>query len=214
MIRSFIALGKSDEPPCLKEAGVTMMELLVAMALIGLIAGIGTTIFSTLLQAYSKAVIVNRLRSEGARVMEDISRVVRDADELEVYSGGAWVLSGSGERLRVTLHEDTLEYEENENCSQVTYILQEPVSQNGRVYKDLAGDDCPASPSQEGVLTDTNLVRGIDVYSLTFELSDGGLSHPDSVQITMVLRQGLQAPNREESAAEIEFKNTMSTRDY
>jgi prepilin-type N-terminal cleavage/methylation domain-containing protein len=59
--------------------GFTLVELLLAMALISVVTGIGVAVISTIIRSSTKASITNMVKQNGDSAIETISRSVRSA---------------------------------------------------------------------------------------------------------------------------------------
>ena len=198
-----------------RNKGVTLIELIVALAVLAVVAGVGITIFLSINQAYSKSVIIGKLRTEGTRVMEEMSRVIRSGTNLEGVSG---TCSGSPPvctGLHVDLNKNSLEYEQNGNCETVEFqLVGADAAHNNRITKAVTGGTECVSPIGAGVVTDDDRTTGVDVQNLEFTIIDGGGVYPDKVTINLKLGQGLDVPSRREYKAVVNLRETVSTRQY
>lgn len=192
----------------LGSSGFTLIEILMALAVLGIVAGVSVTVFLSVMQSYTKSVIINKLRSEGSRVMEDLSRVVKGGNELIGVGAGP-----PYENLTVILDRESLEYAQNGNCETVNFVYQLAGSDyNNGILKNLS--DCDGTKVGEGEITDDDWITGVNVSSVSYTVTDGGGLRPDQINIELVLEQGLGAPSRKEYAAGVTLRNTVSTRDY
>ncbi|MBU0708191.1 prepilin-type N-terminal cleavage/methylation domain-containing protein [Patescibacteria group bacterium] len=185
---------------CVK--GFTLIELLVSVAILAIVAGVGVTVFLSVTQSYTKAGIINNLRYEGSRVMEDLSRVIRSGTNLEA----------SASTLTVTIDRESLEFNQNGSCETAVFQLDGVIGYNDRIRKSLS--NCDETAVGAGVITDDDLVTGVNVRNLVFTVTDGGTVRPDRVDISLTLEEGLFAPNRQEYTAEVVLTNSVSTRRY
>lgn len=188
--------------------GFTLVEILVAIGILGVIGGIAVTIFTSITNAYNKSLIINELQQEGSRVMEGISSVVQSGESL----------SGGGTGLIVVNDELGLEYLSNGNCKTTIFTLYPAVSgvSNGRLiksYEDKDGNLC-SSGIGGGAITDSDSVSGISVTAASFQIFPGGGVWPDRVEVMLTIEQGEEAPARQDYQSKAELRSTISTRSY
>lgn len=187
--------------------GFTLVEILVGIALIGMVGGIAVSIFTSLTNAYNKSLIINELQQEGGRVMEEIARVVR----------GGKSLSGTMTELIVVNDDLGLEYLTNGNCKRTLFSLSPavPRSSNGRLiksYQDKDGNSC--SGVGVGAITDSDPLSGISVTAASFQVISGGGVRPDKVEVSLTIEQGEHAPARQDFQAKADLRSTITTRSY
>lgn len=202
--------------------GFTIIELLVAIGILGIVAGVGVQIFLTVSKSFAKAQIVSELQQEGSRVIAEISRVVKDAARVEANITGDTTCAGGGaigtfttsNMLEITLNKESLEYKTNGNCLKVIFCRADAdATHNNHLYKKL--QNCNLAAVGEGELTNSNRATGIDVDTAQtiFTVSGGG-AQPYLVSMDLKLKQGLEVPQRAIYQAEVEIKNSVSTRNF
>ena len=185
------------------QKGFTLIEILVTVAILGLISTAAISIFSSMTAAYNKSSIINELREEGSRVMDDMERLVR--------SSGEAAIGGSSE-LILTLNTSSLEYQQNGQCKTVTLTLAlGSVATNKNNYINKALSDCEGTASGAGEMTNTDRTSGVNVSALTFSVTGTG---PKVVKISLSLEQGLAAAARQDYRASVNLETTVSTRSY
>ncbi len=204
-------MGKQKKIDPICKSGVTLIEVIVALAVLAILSTVGVGIFLSINNAYSKSEINNRLRQEGLRVMEEMSRVIKSGSNLNgVGNCNGAVCDG----LEITVSPQSLEYAQNGNCEKVVFQYQNADSnRNNYINKTLSGGSS-CSPVGAGAITSTDRRRGVDVNLLEFTVTDGGGVYPDRVKIKMVLQQGLDVPQRQEYKGQVTLEEIISTRGY
>ncbi|MBM4401769.1 MAG: hypothetical protein FJ044_00795 [Candidatus Cloacimonetes bacterium] len=178
-----------------------MIEILVTVAILGLISTAAISIFTSMTAAYNKSRIINELREEGTRVMSEMETLVRASENAE----------GSGSStLILTLNSGSLEYQQNGQCKTVTLSLGSATADKNN-YINKALSVCEAAAIGAGELTNTNRTSGVNVSALTFSVTGSG---PKVVKINLILEQGLDAATRQDYRASVNLETTVSTRSY
>lgn len=180
----------------MKKNGFTMIELLVVLAVLGIIAAIGGEILMTVIRTYNKANIIGELQQNGNYVLSQLEEEIRES--------GAVSQTSSHDLTVVRRDEST-----------VTYSFIEPSGSggtcvNGRLERSLDGGAAQ-------VMTNTDNKGGINVIFTTpdpsaFEVD--ATSIPNKVNITLKISQACNASTRIDYQAETVLKTTVSLRTY
>lgn len=197
------------------DRGFTIIELLVAVGILGLVAGVGVQIFLSVASSFAKSAIISDLQQQGGRVVAEISRVIRDSESVEKIIVGdtsnPLCAAGNG-MIKITLSKESIEYNSNGNCKTVVYCkVNQTSAHNNYLVKKL--ESCQGAAVGGGNLTNQDLYTGVDVESLNFDVT-GGTGQPYLVNIDLKLKQALNAPQRKAYEAEVEIKNSVTTRNF
>ncbi len=197
-------------------AGFTLVELLVSIALLGILGGIGVSIFAVINNSYDTANALSRMQTQGAQVLEVLERSIRGASDVEVRSHDGDCTDTDNCQVIITIPPNSLEYSINGGCAQTVYDWTAPTSEdNGtltRYYLTDTGDQCNDSTAIQ--LFDTDERSGVSVRKsdsaaiFTVNTGDEGIS---SVTIDMVLAEGVTVGS---TATTIPLRTTVSLRDY
>ncbi len=165
--------------------GFTLIEVLVVIGVLTVVAGLGASIFSSLLRSYNKAHIVNELEQNGNFVLSIMEQQIRNAiDVQEVSNGIELVLRDTGATKR-------FEYVPDDCASGV----------NGYI-RDSAGN----------ILTGSDLVSGVNITDATFVVHDSGTDLPKTVDISLTAAQACNAPDRLDYQAQAHMQTTVVVR--
>ncbi len=182
-----------------KYSGFTLIELLVSIGLIMAIAGVSITAFISLTGAYDKADVVTQVNHEGLRVMEQLVRTIRSAED------ATSVYSNTGVQLTIPNSDSNLEYASNGNCSTVTIYLS-----NGKLYKKTSDCDGTSTCSSGDGCELTSSTVTVDSFTANV---DESVVDPDKVTIALKLSQS-DALSDVHGQATLEFKRIVITRGY
>lgn len=194
----------------IKTNGFTIIELLVAVGVLSLIGGISITVFLALNSSYDKADVVTKINQEGNRVMEQISRAVKNSTDVGP--------SGSGTNLQLTIPKNAsnLEFSTNGNCTQTNIYLFDEGGGRYTVRKSSPAASCDLTPvCPEGanacVLNtgDVNVLPG--GFSFNVTQVNGG---PDRVVIQLELQQSSGSIADPERQSSLHFDRVALTRGY
>ena len=67
-------------------AGFTLVELLVSIALLSIMAGIGISIYAVINSSYDQSQALSLMQTQGSQVLEVIERSIRGSNRAEVIS--------------------------------------------------------------------------------------------------------------------------------
>lgn len=73
-------LSSSHEPRA--TSGFTLIEILVVVALMGIMIAIGSNIFVGVIKSSTKSAILSQVRADGSRALENMSRTIQNAAEV------------------------------------------------------------------------------------------------------------------------------------
>ena len=191
------------------QKGFTLIEILVTVAILGLISTAAISIFNSMSAAYNKSSIINELREEGSRVMDDMERLVRASSDASCIDAAGSLMTCPTSGLGLTLNEGSLEYSQNGGCKEVQFQKQSAANKNDHVSKLLSV--CEVGAIGAGEMTNTDRTSGVNVSALTFSVTGTG---PKVVKISLNLEQGLAAAARQDYQASVNLETTVSTRSY
>jgi prepilin-type N-terminal cleavage/methylation domain-containing protein len=123
----------------LKEKGFTLIEILVVIAIIGVIAGITSDIFVQVIKASNKANITTEIKQNGDSVLNQIDRLVRNADSVVFFGKRAYgALTFSALSLASTQScTNTIKATRDTTFDICTLIVKNPQPQGGYTRLDL-----------------------------------------------------------------------------
>lgn len=186
-------------PKIISKSGFTLIELLVSIGLIMAISGVSIAAFVSLTGAYDKADVVTQVNHEGLRVMEQLVRTIRSAEDASEIS------SPSGVTLSIPMSESNLEYASNGNCETVMIYAED-----GKLYKKTEDCEGTASCPTGCELTSDTVTVPVDGFDVSVEDS---VTDPDKVSIVLKLTQS-DAMTDVHGQAKLEFKRIVITRGY
>jgi prepilin-type N-terminal cleavage/methylation domain-containing protein len=77
----------------INQKGFTLIEILVVIAIIGVVMGITSDVFIQIIKASNKANIVTEVKQNGDSVLNQLDRIIRNAEEVSAWgykSSGTW----------------------------------------------------------------------------------------------------------------------------
>lgn len=186
-----------------RSCGYTLIEILVAIAVVGVITGVSIAIYLSVASLQQQSITINDLQSEGTVIIEKMSRVIRDARSVKCGE--------SCNTLIVHNFEDSLEYQTSGSCLTTTFVYFGPTANdNGKIEKQYS--NCSVATSTE-TLTNTDVVKGISVKTFLVAVSDYSEAYPQTVDIALTLERGVKATKRA-SRVEVLQQTRVSTRAY
>ena len=177
------------------EQGFTLVELLVSLVIFSIVMGLGSTALLSIMQSNNKAKLINRLRTDGSRVIEEIEREIKVADEVQALTSY------------------NLDYRKNSNeYYRYSIIDNSSTDNNNSIVKTQCtglGIGCTTSLY---TLTPTDNQNGLNVAlppSSSFTYYDYG-----EVKIIFTFEQPVGLPDRQEYQGSITLNSSVTLRDY
>lgn len=195
----------------MKKNGFTLIEILVAMAIVAIIGVIFVTIFANTLRGSNKSQVLASLKQNGQAILEKLGKNIRDADNVVCITPNP-----AGQTIVIV----------KDGCY-VRYRFIEPSSspipvQNGQIQQDFPQPDPSTTPclhnspapsatpagivaftnqvcaaadpmDDPNILTDTNPQSGVSVTDGLFTWNKQSGSK-DSVNVFFNLKPGVSAP--------------------
>lgn len=174
------------------QLGFTLVELLVSVTLFAIVIVLGTTALLSIMKSNNKAKMINRLRNDGSRVIEEIEREIKAADEVQVAT------------------QNNLDYRKNGN-EYYRYSIVDGGSGNNYIKK-MQCTGMGTCATDLYTLTPTNNENGINVVlppSSSFTYYDFG-----EVKITLVFEQPVGVPDRADYQGSVTLNSSVTLRDY
>lgn len=183
--------------------GFTLVEILVAIAIVAIIGTIMVAIFSNTLRGSNKAQILASLKQNGQAVLENMDKTVRNADDLICPTSGSSntiVVSRNGTytRYRIALSTDapgsapaSCIGSRKNGC----IVSDNPIPQGSELLQSFIGRICNPldSMSLAQVLTDTNTQTGIQIMSGSFATTKPA-GFKAALTVNFILRPGAEVP--------------------
>jgi len=153
-----------------RQRGMTLVELLVAIVVMGILTTMIVGSWITLTKAYSSASRSNMARDSADQAIARMAREIRDAQQVAGSATGAFVRTAPNE-IRFY---STFNRAGNSNPAStprlMRFVLREtdPVEHVGTVYREMAGSDGTFNTSDDvrEVVTDVvNVRRGSPVFT-------------------------------------------------
>lgn len=176
----------------------TLIEFLVVLALLSLTIGSALLFLTNLVKGANQANIVAETKQNGQVVLDSLEKMVRNASGAEQLATNHIKLDIGGNQF---LH--------IKGC----IIATSGENQWIGVYQSAVD---PTGDGQFNSITNRDPISGVDVETCTFEVitaSQGDVS-PAIVNLRFIAHQGIQAPSRRDYQANVEFKTTISLRNY
>lgn len=204
--------------PSRRQPGFSLIEVLVAIALISILSGIGVSLYAIVNNSYSRAHTISTIQSRASSAIETLERSIRSATEATSPS-----CSASSCSLLLSIAANSTMFSEYNNssnpASNCTKVLYTFTAGNGndngtltRQWQNDAGTSCGGSgivnvfnssnpPNRDSISVKT--LSGADIFFLN--APDDGVK---SVLVRMDLRQGGGVTN----AASVPITTTVSLR--
>lgn len=206
----------------LSKQGFTLIEVMVAIAVIGVIGFIMADLISRTFKGGTKTVLIATLKQNGQSALNVIDQEIRNAEAVVCIGSFTPNLQSSltlirrGQYIRFTIYYN-LAPAQNGYIAQETLTVLNPALDNieQQAYCD---SEFVVDQFADGVdlkLTNTNPVTGVSVTSGSFEFAtppQAGIK--DAVSVQFRLGPGVQAGSGFESqvGSDVEFKTTIQLR--
>jgi prepilin-type N-terminal cleavage/methylation domain-containing protein len=202
------------------QSGFSLIEILVSIALLSIMSGIGISLFAIVNNSYNRANTISAIQSQGSSLMEQIERSIRSASAATV-SPDYGCLSGASQCLSLAMPTDSLEYQTNGNCEVTEYDWIAPTSSsNGRLQRAWKNKDGSACNGSATDLFSIDAKDGISVERVNgqtgvFAVTTSANS-PTSVLVALDLKQGvsLKPASGDDNRSQVPFITTVSLRKY
>lgn len=187
--------------------GFTIVEILVVIAIMGIMGLVVTEIFVRNLRGNEKAKVLANLKQNGQAVVERMDKVVRSADNVVCLPAG-------GETLVISKSGIYTRYRFKTEGGVPTIVEDNPAFAGITPLETFLTDICNLNDfvgASKLLLTDTNSTTGVRVeYSMPF--SRNKLSgFKDTVTVNFKLSQGLASPAHLQIDP-VEFRSTIALR--
>lgn len=190
-----------------KANGFTLVEMLVVIAILSIVGTLILSIFTRTLQGNNKAQIIGIIKQNGQSILETMDKTIRNADHLVCIStstnpsiGNATLVvvkDGLYTRFRFIQPQPSGNPTANGFIEWESFNLptSPPPGADPRLYiRDFDRTVCNLPSSNPVKLTDTNTQKGVSVVSLTFTEETPQAGYKNIVNVSFVLKAGLQAP--------------------
>lgn len=191
----------------LGKKGFTLLEILVVIGVLSVIGVIVVTIFTRTLKGNNRAQLVGAIKQNGQAVLENMSQIIRNADNVVCVVPDTIVVVQSGQYTRYKFISST--------TTANGYIKEDfptqPTDKDLKVFIDglCAPNDTPASPQ---ILTDTNPQTGVSIENGLFTKT-GQSGSKDAVTVKFDLLPGKTAPAAVVSSLDaVNFQTTIQLR--
>jgi prepilin-type N-terminal cleavage/methylation domain-containing protein len=131
----------------LNQKGFTLIEIVVVIAIIGIVTGITSDVFIQIIKASNKANIVTEVKQNGDSVLNQLDRIIRNAEEITAAGGKNYGQSWNSNWT--TIGSATI----TQPCSSdiCAFIVKNPVSTGGytkiEIHKEAdTSAECNSSP--------------------------------------------------------------------
>ncbi len=194
-------------------SGFTLIEILVSVALLGIMSGIGISLYAIINGAVVKANTINRLQSEGSAVFERLERSVRSAIVVENTN----CKEANDACLHLTIPTDSIEYNSNGGCQLVDYYYNKPDGGNGKLWvQSYRNDGTSCGDKHELFTSDGPGSISVEAISGTpmFDVVESKVS-PDHVTVSLNLFDGWSADAQQRAKRiKVPFITSISLRSY
>lgn len=170
-----------------QKSGFTLIEILVVVGILGIIAVIGSNMFFTVFRGSTKTKVLTTVKQNGDYALSVIGRMVRNSSEILKNSDGQVCTLGM-KKIKI----------KNPDKGETEFACLEVGTVNGRI----------ASNSAQ-ITSDE-----VKVDNCSFDCSSSGQFYPETVTISFTLSQNIGAAPRPEEEASMDFKTTVSIRNY
>lgn len=186
--------------------GFSLIEILVSIALLSLMSGIGISLYAIVNNSYSRANTISNIQSQGSSMMEQMERTVRSATNATVSTP----CDGTGCTLTLTVPTQSLDYQ-TKNCTTIAYAWQQSNGTLTRSWQNCSNGDTSGSIALFDTTSNASItVDKIATADSIFTLNSSVNGAPTSVLVSMNLLQGGGVSN----PSQVPFVTTISLRDY
>ena len=105
----------SPNKPLHGQQGFSLIELLVSMALLSIMAGIGLSVFAIINTSYNQSQALSKMQTQGSQVLEVIERSIRGGSNVEVVDSSADGCDRAA-CLKIEIPSSSLVYQINGGC--------------------------------------------------------------------------------------------------
>lgn len=166
--------------------GFTLLEILVVMAILGILIGVASSVFISVLRSQNKTQVINEVRQNADLVINLIERDVRDASNLSPPSGNTLTITRDSGDIIWT-------------------CVPEGANNNGHFTRDIG--------SGPETVTNDDTLRGVSV-DCTGGVFDVTGSTSFIVRVRFSMNQGVDAPTRNDFNINLPFETTVGTRSF
>ena len=197
-----------------QDHGFSLIELLVSIALLGIMGGIGVSIFAVINNSYNTANALSKMQTQGAQVLEVLERSIRSSSDAVVTGNGGGC--NNDQCLIITIPSSSIEYSINGGCGKTVYGWTAPTSSvNGQMVRYyLTDNNSQCNGSVPIQLFDTDTRAGVSIRqngANNIFTANTGAEGIDSIVINMILAEGIA---KGANATTIPLRTTVSLRDY
>jgi prepilin-type N-terminal cleavage/methylation domain-containing protein len=169
------------------QAGFTLIEMLVVVAIIGVVATISTQIILSLIRSNNKTNVQNEVRQNGSYALDLIQRDIRAATS---------AASSTGTNLDLT---------NSDGSHNIYNCFLKGAGSNGYIRRKLG-----AAANQD--LLNTDLNTGVAVSACNFTIAPN--TNPQLVTVTFTLTQAANSATRSDLTVSQTFETSVSLRTY
>ena len=172
--------------------GFTLLELLVVTAILGVLIGISSTVFISILRSQNKTNITNEVRQNATLAIDLFERDVRSASDISLVGGPS-----------------TVRLEGAENATNVDWECVTAVgNNNGFIQRTVDGSGV------DQVITNQDNQTGVSIDCTTNPTFDVSASITPIVTMRFDALQGEEAPGRADYEISLPFETTVGVRDF
>lgn len=139
-----------------KEQGFSLLEMLVVIAIIGVLTGVTSDIFIQIIKGQNKGNVVTEIKQNGDIVLNKIERIVRNAEEItsigEKEYGVAWNINSNWTDISPTTNTISCPSSGGVNTRICAIIVKNPASVGGYTKVEIHPEkdqECGNSPFTE-----------------------------------------------------------------
>ncbi|OIN94951.1 hypothetical protein CO015_03065 [candidate division WWE3 bacterium CG_4_8_14_3_um_filter_42_11] len=188
--------------PSCNEVGFTLIEMVVVVAVLAIVITTGISVFVSVSQSAERANLLEQLRYEGLRILDQIEREVKQAKNVESLDGNTTLrissdLTGS-------------------DCIQYNFFAGD-VGTNGYLTQCqgfCSSFDAPGFNRQNcPKFTDDSADSGFNIIGASFQTFSPP-NRPKNLNLELTLSQNQLKVSRRNESGEITVESTVSLRSY